>query len=158
VDTQKCLFCRIVAREEPAYIIREDDKYIAFLDAFPLVEGQTVVMPKKHFSGHAFDMPTDELKELMAFTQLVSKQLNLGLGAERCMHVTQGYAIDHAHTKLFPVKEVKEKVVDGKTYSELIGLLKSKWYSGFIISMSGKERESDEKLKELAARIMAKAT
>ena len=114
-------------------------------------------MPKKHFGGYAFDMPMDALQELIVFTQKVAKQIDSRLGAERCMQVTQGYAIDHVHTKLFPVKEVKKTVVDDETYNALVSLLKTRWYSGFIISMSGRERESDEKLKELAAKIKAEA-
>jgi diadenosine tetraphosphate (Ap4A) HIT family hydrolase len=156
MNTKKCLFCRIASGEEKSYIIMENKTHLAFLDAFPLVNGQTIVIPKKHFSGYAFDMPADDLKKLMAFTQRVAKRIDSALGAERCMQVFQGYAIDHVHTKLFPVKQVKERVVNEETYRTLIGLLKPNWYSGFIISMSGKERESDEKLKRLADKIIGR--
>ena len=149
----ECLFCKIAANQVPAHVIIEDSDFVAFLDAFPLVEGQTVVIPRKHFGGYAFDMPPEELKGLMAFTQKVAKELDSALVAERCMLVLQGYAIDHVHTKLFPVKRVKEKIVNEETYKKLIEILKPNWYSGFIVSMSGKERESDEKLKELEDKI-----
>lgn len=153
---ENCLFCRIAAKQAPAYVVMEDSDFVAFLDIFPLIEGQTVVIPKKHFAGDGFDMPPAELSRLIVFTQKVSKALDSALGSERCMMVLQGYSIDHAHTKLFPVKEVKTKTVDKDVYKKLVEILKPNWYSGFIISMSGKELESDEKLGELADKIRQK--
>ncbi len=150
---KKCLFCRIVSKEEPSYSVMEDAKHLAFLDVFPLIEGQTIVVPKEHHGGYAFDMPEEELKDLMSFTQKVAKRLDSQLGAERCMQVLQGYAIDHVHTKLFPVKTLKAKVVDEKMYRSLVMTLRESWYSGVIISMSGRDRESDEKLKKLSEKI-----
>ena len=41
------IFTKIVNREIPAYIIAEDDKYLAFLDINPLAKGHTLVIPKK---------------------------------------------------------------------------------------------------------------
>jgi diadenosine tetraphosphate (Ap4A) HIT family hydrolase len=43
------IFARIVAREIPAHILREDDDYLAFLDVRPIREGHTLVIPKDEF-------------------------------------------------------------------------------------------------------------
>lgn len=153
METQKCLFCRIAVEEVPSHIIMEDQKNMAFLDIYPLVEGQTVVIPKQHFDGYAFDMPEEDFKELSGFAGKVGKLIDKGLNVKRSMLVSQGFAIDHAHLKLFPVKDVKTTNVDEKTYSTLRNLLREQWYSGFVISMSGKERESDEKLRSIANKI-----
>ena len=40
------IFSKIVAGEIPSYKIAEDEKFFAFLDIFPLVEGHTLVVPK----------------------------------------------------------------------------------------------------------------
>lgn len=45
-----CIFCKIVRREIQAKIITESTHSIAFLDAFPLARGHTLVVPKKHYS------------------------------------------------------------------------------------------------------------
>ena len=37
------IFTRIINREIPAYIVAEDERYIAFLDINPLVVGHTLV-------------------------------------------------------------------------------------------------------------------
>ena len=43
-----CIFCRIANGEIPTKIITETNHSIAFLDAFPLTKGHTLVIPKKH--------------------------------------------------------------------------------------------------------------
>lgn len=51
-----CIFCQIVAGEIPSHSIYEDDAVMAFLDAHPLVEGHTLVIPKDHYET-TDDMP-----------------------------------------------------------------------------------------------------
>jgi histidine triad (HIT) family protein len=40
------IFSKIIAGEIPAYKIAENDRFYAFLDVFPLVNGHTLVVPK----------------------------------------------------------------------------------------------------------------
>ena len=44
-----CIFCKIVKGEIPAKIIDETEKSLAFLDAFPLTKGHSLVIPKNHY-------------------------------------------------------------------------------------------------------------
>lgn len=44
-----CVFCRIISVSTSSNIIVEEEKAIAFLDAFPLSKGHTLVIPKLHF-------------------------------------------------------------------------------------------------------------
>jgi histidine triad (HIT) family protein len=44
-----CLFCGIVSGKIRARIISQNDNAIAFLDAFPLSAGHTLVIPKLHY-------------------------------------------------------------------------------------------------------------
>lgn len=46
-----CIFCRIVAREEPASIVFEDDRALAFLDIRPVNPGHLLVIPRQHFAS-----------------------------------------------------------------------------------------------------------
>jgi histidine triad (HIT) family protein len=43
-----CTFCKIVDANISARIISQNDHAIAFLDAFPLSLGHTLIIPKKH--------------------------------------------------------------------------------------------------------------
>lgn len=45
---EDCAFCKIVAKQYPAYVVYEDEHNIAFLDILPLRPGHTLVIPKKH--------------------------------------------------------------------------------------------------------------
>lgn len=44
-----CVFCKIVQGKIPARKIMETEKTLAFLDAFPLTKGHTLVIPKNHY-------------------------------------------------------------------------------------------------------------
>jgi len=41
------IFTKIIKGELPCYKIAENDKFLAFLDVNPLVEGHTLVIPKQ---------------------------------------------------------------------------------------------------------------
>ena len=45
-----CVFCKIVDGEIPAKVIMQNEKVVALLDAFPLAEGHTLVIPKSHYT------------------------------------------------------------------------------------------------------------
>ena len=45
-----CIFCKIANGSMNAGIIDQNDRAIAFLDAFPLSAGHTLIIPKSHYS------------------------------------------------------------------------------------------------------------
>jgi histidine triad (HIT) family protein len=49
--TDSCLFCRIVRREIPARIVREDEHTIAFRDIDPKAPTHVLVIPKDHIAS-----------------------------------------------------------------------------------------------------------
>jgi len=50
-----CIFCKISKKEIPSKIIIETNKSIAFLDAFPLSRGHTLVIPKSLRKSSRYD-------------------------------------------------------------------------------------------------------
>ena len=46
-----CLFCRIVAREIPAEILRESDRVLAFRDIDPKAPTHILLIPKEHLES-----------------------------------------------------------------------------------------------------------
>ncbi len=48
-----CLFCRIVAREVPAEILRESDRVLAFRDIDPKAPTHILLIPKEHLESLA---------------------------------------------------------------------------------------------------------
>lgn len=47
-NSTNCIFCRIVRGEAEASIVFEDEGVVAFLDAHPVAEGHTLVVPRRH--------------------------------------------------------------------------------------------------------------
>ena len=46
-----CLFCEIVKKEIKAYFVEENEGAVAILDAFPVSDGHTLIITKKHFAN-----------------------------------------------------------------------------------------------------------
>jgi histidine triad (HIT) family protein len=76
-----CVFCRIVAGEEPAAFVYTDDEIVAFLDARPLFAGHTLVVPRAHVVTLA-DAPLDMLGPLVRVVQRVSAAMPEALGVQ----------------------------------------------------------------------------
>jgi len=53
-----CVFCAIAAGELPSQTVHETSTALAFLDANPLAEGHTLVVPKDHH-GRLGDVPPE---------------------------------------------------------------------------------------------------
>jgi histidine triad (HIT) family protein len=66
------IFTRIVNREIPAFIIAEDENYLAFLDINPLAEGHTLVIPKQEID-YLFDADDQLLAGMMIFAKKVAR-------------------------------------------------------------------------------------
>ena len=49
------IFSKIIKGELPAYKIAEDERFLAFLDIFPLAKGHALIIPKKE-TNYIFDL------------------------------------------------------------------------------------------------------
>ena len=143
-----CVFCKIISGEVSANKIYEDENYIAFLDLFPNTEGQTLVIPKKHFHSYAFDMLDEEYSKLLLVAKKVAKLLDKKLGVKRTAMVMEGLGIDHVHIKLYPLHGLDKKFEEGPCKE---GKYIEK-YLGYLTTEIGPKAD-DEKLKKLAERI-----
>ena len=43
-----CIFCDIVEGRQPAAMVHEDERVLAFMDIFPLRRGHVLVIPRQH--------------------------------------------------------------------------------------------------------------
>jgi diadenosine tetraphosphate (Ap4A) HIT family hydrolase len=136
-----CLFCKIVAGDIPCHKVYEDQDHLAFLDIFPAVRGQTLVIPKKHVSSYVFALPKDMYTDLMLASQKVARLIDERLHALRTCMVMEGMEIDHAHIKLYPIYTVLQNIA-----TETINL---DVYPGYLSTLHG-ERMPDPQLAEVA--------
>jgi histidine triad (HIT) family protein len=78
---EDCLFCRIVAGEEAAHIVFEDDVSLAFLDARPLFPGHTLLVPREHHEA-IWDLPEGLVEPLFANARLLASAVRNAFGAQ----------------------------------------------------------------------------
>jgi histidine triad (HIT) family protein len=148
---EHCTFCRIVEKKLPSYKILEDEEHLAFLDIYPIVKGQTLVITKKHFDSYQFDLPDDVYTKLFLFAKKVGKILEKALSAKRVFLVVEGMEINHIHIKLYPVYKINANVAP-EAIDVLAKDVKENWYNGYIATLHG-ERASDEELKEISEKV-----
>ena len=101
------IFSRIVAGELPAYKVAEDADHLAFLDITPLVEGHTLVIPKKEID-YIFDMTPQALAALHVFAQRVAKGVQAAVPCKRIGVAVIGLEVPHAHIHLIPMNKVAD--------------------------------------------------
>ena len=58
-----CLFCKIIKKEVASEIIYEDSDVLVFLDINPATNGDTLIVPKKHYLD-MFDTPKEILDHI----------------------------------------------------------------------------------------------
>lgn len=101
------VFTKIIKGEIPSYKIAENDDFIAFLDALPLVKGHTLVIPKQEVDL-IFDLDSESFKELWAFAQNIAKKIEKAIPCKRVGVAVVGLEVPHAHIHLVPINKVED--------------------------------------------------
>ena len=131
-----CIFCKIANKEIPSRIITETENSIAFLDAFPVSLGHTLVIPKRHY-GKVQDMTDLDNTDLFNTVYKVISKVDRLTGATLlAVHngKDSGQEIPHVHVHLIP-RELSDQ-------------------AGPVHSMfKDRPKLSDKELDELCAKI-----
>jgi len=127
-----CVFCKIINKEIPAFVIYEDEFVFAFLDINPAAIGHTLVIPKKHFEN-VFDIDEEYLQKIISVAQKIAKKMKDELGVEGVnfyhasgraaeqsvfhfhLHIiprVAGDSIDFTKSALRPLKEVNSEEME----------------------------------------------
>ncbi|MDC8101811.1 HIT family protein [Chryseobacterium rhizosphaerae] len=101
------IFTKIINGEIPSYKIAEDENFIAFLDAMPLVKGHTLVVPKKEVDL-IFDLESEEYKNLWGFAQEVAQKIKTAVPCVRVGVAVVGLEVPHAHIHLIPLNKMED--------------------------------------------------
>lgn len=99
------IFSKIVAGEIPCYKVAEDERFLAFLDVFPLVEGHVLVIPKRE-TDYLFDIQDDEYSALMLFAKKVAIAQKKVIPCKKIGVAVIGLEVPHAHVHLVPINGV----------------------------------------------------
>lgn len=106
MEEKNCIFCQIINKEVASKIIYENEYNIAFLDIFPIGEGHTIVIPKKHYNNIEV-IPEKELIEIIKTVKYLSKLLHDKLNFDG-YNILQnnfkaaGQVVQHFHFHIIP--------------------------------------------------------
>jgi len=112
----ECLFCKIKNGEIPSYKLYEDELVMVIMDAYPNVDGHTLVIPKVHYDT-IMDLPNDLVIHINEIAKKYTTHIMDRLNAkELSVHVNYGNSqkIKHYHMHLLPnfgmraIQDVKE--------------------------------------------------
>lgn len=101
----KCPFCELVSTKS-SRIIEENDQAFVIRDGYPISEGHTLVIPKRHV-GSFFDISNDERSALFELVESSKKSLdnefkpdafNIGVNDG----AAAGQTVAHLHIHLIP--------------------------------------------------------
>jgi histidine triad (HIT) family protein len=101
------IFARIVRGEIPSAKVYEDDKVLAFMDAFPQVRGHTLVVHRHSKARNLLDVEPEALEELILGVQKIARAVRRALKPDGVV-VTQfngapaGQTIYHLHFHILP--------------------------------------------------------
>ena len=99
-----CLFCRIVAGDEPAAIVWRDDLVVAFLDVRPVFPGHVLVVPTAHHETLA-DLPGPLVGPFFTFVQRMSVAVPAATGAQGTFVAVNNrvsQSVPHLHVHVVP--------------------------------------------------------
>jgi len=112
-----CIFCKIVSKEIPAYVVYEDANFLAFLDIHPQSPGHVQVIPKKHYRW-VWDVP-----QTGAYFEVVTKIAQAqrkAFNTDWILSKTVGDEVEHAHIWVFPNSKVNGDRNDFETNTKKI--------------------------------------
>jgi histidine triad (HIT) family protein len=101
------IFSKIIKGEIPSYKIAENEKFFAFLDIYPLVEGHTLVIPKIEVDKF-FDVPDEYLSEMLVFAKPIAHAIEKSFRCNRCGISVIGLEVPHAHMHLVPINDMDD--------------------------------------------------
>lgn len=99
-----CVFCRIINGDLPGVVVFEDENSIAFLDHRPLFPGHCLLLPRSHYETLG-DLPTSLIGGFFANVQLLSKAVEVALGAEGtfiAINNRVSQSVPHLHVHVVP--------------------------------------------------------
>ncbi len=99
-----CLFCRIIAGDEPAFIVLDSPDVLAFLDTRPLFKGHTLVCPRTHVA--TLDaLPNTLVVPLFGAAQQLAAAMPEVLGAQGsfvAINNVVSQSVPHLHVHVVP--------------------------------------------------------
>ena len=99
-----CIFCRIVAGEEPAQVVLDEPGVVAFLDVRPVFRGHVLLVPREHVVTLP-ELPARLREPFLEAGQRLASAVVDGLGAQGsflAMNNIVSQSVPHLHLHVVP--------------------------------------------------------
>lgn len=99
-----CVFCAIVAGEQPAFVVADTADGVAFLDARPVFPGHVLVVPRAHIDVLT-SLPAADLPGYFTLVQRVAAAVETGTAADGTFVAINNkisQSVPHLHTHVVP--------------------------------------------------------
>ena len=101
------IFSKIVNGDIPSYKVAENDRFYAFLDISPFVNGYTLVIPKRE-TDYIFDLEDKDYQDFFLFAKKVAQAIKKVIPCEKVGMAVIGLEVPHAHIHLVPLNSMDD--------------------------------------------------
>jgi len=101
---RSCLFCAIVAGEQPSATVLDEEHLVAFLDVRPVFKGHVLLVPRTHVETLP-DLPAELRDPFLEAAQRLSVAVKDALEAQGsfvAMNNTVSQSVPHLHLHVVP--------------------------------------------------------
>jgi histidine triad (HIT) family protein len=101
-----CIFCEIEASRAPAHRVCEDERTLVFMDKFPVADGHTLIIPRRH-ATNIFETEEEDLRAVVSQSLRVAHAIREvlapdGLSVFQLNGAAAGQTVFHYHMHLIP--------------------------------------------------------
>ncbi|MEV4871298.1 HIT family protein [Streptomyces syringium] len=99
-----CVFCAIMAGEQPGHRVFEDGTAVAFLDVRPLFPGHVLVVPRRHVETLT-DLPAEDVGPFFTRVRLIAGAVERGMDAAGSFVAANNrisQSVPHFHVHVVP--------------------------------------------------------
>lgn len=105
-DMQDCIFCKIIRGDISAKVIKQNERAMTFLDAFPLAVGHALVVPKAHYAKIQ-EMSSDDSAAVFDLAQEIVQKVESATGTNASLMAVHngreaGQEVPHVHVHIIP--------------------------------------------------------
>jgi histidine triad (HIT) family protein len=104
--SKPCIFCSIIAGQEPSVQIHSDNGFLVLMDKYPINPGHALVMPTKHYET-LLQMPPAEVGKLYSLVPTIAKAIISAVKADgfnvgQNNGIAANQIVPHVHVHIVP--------------------------------------------------------
>lgn len=104
--SKSCIFCSIIAGQEPGVHVYRDSDFLVIMDKYPINSGHTLLMPTNHYEN-ILQMPPAEVGRLYSLVPAVAKAVVStvkadGFNVGQNNGIAANQIVPHVHIHIVP--------------------------------------------------------